>query len=274
MRAFNNQSGTGLIEILLAAGLIGFIALGIAQLFVNSADQQSRMNTLYQLDQTRRNLTILLSNDSHWSATLSGNSGLSCLSRTQGALKPDCAHDASIPFTIFTNGGVSFFNPAVQGFSKTGVICNQSDPECVYLLNLQVKTLCAPVGIPATMPISCQTPSEVLITGLFAPIQGRQIASAGFNSSNYAVSIRKEAALAAAAGNTSALELTCGAASMVSGPPYVCPTGTAALCSPAACPSGYVELASPSNTLSSFSVYNYGASYAGCTYTRHCIPSN
>ena len=242
------QKGIGLMEIIIGIALLGIVGMGFSSLMVYMKQQQMTQGVLFNIEQMRRNVSILISNRQHWNAMVNENNSLECLRDND----VDCPHDSPMNFTIYTDGPVQFLDPETQGFTREGRVCNQGDSDCIITLDIAVTTKCAPTGTPPEPPSECANPSEILVEGRFEVdhniFQGPLFA---FNPENYLVTNRLEGVRASNSGE-GFLKLTCSwnYLSLYS----TCPcSGTHAndpsACQSLPCPSGFQEVTN----------YSYGA---------------
>lgn len=191
------QSGLGLVEVVIGIGMLGMFWVIFSGFLVYTKRQQMHQTTLFNIEQTRRNLSVLISNRNHWKTILEQNSNLECLLDSSVS----CPHNSPMNFVIYTEGPVQFLDPATQGFTRDGTVCALGDPNCIMKLDIAVTTLCAPTGTPPAPPANCENPVEVLVEGRFEFDSGTSESPfLAFNPENYLVRVRKEDIMASQSG--------------------------------------------------------------------------
>lgn len=268
-----NIRGFSIMELMIAVTVLSVISVGLLELLSRTNSQQSHSNNLYNIDQVRRQFSVIIDNADHWDATVRANGGvatasLACLDASLGAAKPNCTHGASMPFVLYTRGGVKFFDPNTQGFKVDGQVCTLGTAKCSLKLALNVNVKCAPVGGSSTPPASCPSPSEILVSGDFSGASPAGVAAIGvFNAKNYAISVRKDDADAAGRGGTP-LRLSCASVERIStSTAQICNTSP---CAPPMCPTGYSSKG-VSEEVVSMAIYQDTQAVAVCNLVRTCV---
>src|SRR6476660_9940209 len=108
------QSGLSFVEVLILTSIMSVVSLGVAAMMASNSKSQKNSALIYNVDQVRRNLNSLISNNQNWQSTLLKNSQtadpsvsgstLSCLQPSYGVSKPNCTNNGTYPFKIYTAG--------------------------------------------------------------------------------------------------------------------------------------------------------------------------
>jgi len=153
-----SSKGFSLIEAMVVMGLLGVASMAGMALFEQISKEQKRVQVMAVLQENRDKVYKLLEEPQAWSQTIANNASMACL---MPAAATDCNHGDNLSPTLFTIAGTSYYNPATQGFSRNGVICNLSDGDsaCPFKYQISTKLAC-----PGTA--TCSQPAVVTLATL------------------------------------------------------------------------------------------------------------
>lgn len=151
-----NEAGFSLIELVVAAGLMGGLAYAATHLFQNQLKNGTQLNVIAQADTIRHNLVSALNNDAAWANTVRANPSLSCLAPLYAEAPGEASCEAGMePVSGIQvrnagpDGGTVIYDggPAVNGFTATGAPCAKFLPAgsdaCPFRVNLTLEILCS-----------------------------------------------------------------------------------------------------------------------------------
>ncbi len=197
---FRSEKGIGLIEVMVAIGLLAVVAAGVSGLGKIQMKQQTQTNVTFQADSFRRQLMSNLNNSSAWKATINDatNSKLSCLqSGGTCTILPAPVAPATkstpLPFYfVYDASGNKFYDgSAGHGLTSQTQPCSSfngnpgsGSDQCPYRFELGWIPHCT-VGTnaPGSSCAAANTQAEIVVTALYNA--GTSDKSVAFNSSNY-----------------------------------------------------------------------------------------
>lgn len=169
VRHIQNSSGFGIIEVMVAVGVIGFLLFSTISTQVQLKKQQVQSADLVSLNLFKGNLAMVIRNDPSWANTLEANSssgllvgatllkfngGMDCLKNSTA-----CGASAS-KFALIDSGGNVIYDGtnAAAGLNLNGTSCSSN---CPITYTLQWTAVCPPPG-------GCIA-SQVNIEAVFVP---------------------------------------------------------------------------------------------------------
>jgi hypothetical protein len=175
MRTLQNARGFGLLETMIAVGILGGVLAMSTMMIQSSLSARGTAGLLIRMQTSRSTVLATLQNDQSWTATVQklNNGSLKCL-RDQ----TDCTAAGGV-FALYDSGGGLIYDSLTgnTGFSPQGILCttfnpSPADPLCPVHLALVWEPVCPPA--PAAGP--CLNP-EVRITGKFQFSGGHELTS-------------------------------------------------------------------------------------------------
>lgn len=127
LRFSQNQKGFGIVEVLVAAGLLAILAAGISSLVVNMQTEQKRIQTRSVITELKNRYVSLITDNKSWTATLSANPDMACITDAAGGYCPDGDPHPFIPHYSMEVAGVPTNMPfpaaGMNGFTENGSEC-------------------------------------------------------------------------------------------------------------------------------------------------------
>ncbi len=192
-KIFGNVSGIGLIEVMVAIGLLAVVAVGISGLSNIQLKQQTQSNITFQADSFRRLLIGNINNAKGWANTISANPALSCL-----ASGGTCTNGAGGALTVIkdANNNTYYAGGGTNGLTQSGSPCSSfnatpgsGNDQCPFQFQISWTAQCttggATCGANNTMPL-------ITLAVVYNP--SSQAKSVPFNASQYGANFYQGAA--------------------------------------------------------------------------------
>ena len=114
----------GIIEVLVAAGLLAVVTVGISSLVVNMQTEQKRVQIKSSINDIKNRYNSLIVDNKAWTQTLSLNPAMLCLSSPGG-----CASTTPQVLNLYVPGSPptlfrSISGASIQGFTESGTACD------------------------------------------------------------------------------------------------------------------------------------------------------
>ncbi len=185
-----NESGFGLIEVIIVASIVSIIALGIGTMISDMFAAQQKANHSGSLNTVRARLIATINSTAHWEATVNhadNTASLGCL--RDGTA--DCANNVTGAVNLFEQGPTVVYpsGTATAGYRLDGTNCNSfnagtPDPTCPFRWTITWTGTCP--GGAAT----CKDP-EIAINGAFQYASTATTLGGGFSTVQYSFNIRR-----------------------------------------------------------------------------------
>lgn len=154
-----NKRGIGIVEILLAAGLIAGVALMTFQLTKVNLGMGTNLRRFFQVDNYKSQLVAALRNNDALQYTATNNN-MPCLTTHHGCVS-SLASGVSVSLKIYSQNNQLLSDPdnGTFGFDESGAVCNTfgSTSACKYRYVTTVKNICSG---------TCMNPQFVVIGSL------------------------------------------------------------------------------------------------------------
>lgn len=201
-----NNSGFGILEILVTVGILGVVMMGMISLGTVILNGQRQSNLVFQLETMRRTLTTLVNSPSSWNQIIAATSnhgiptqpGMECLLPASTLPCTKNGQDLSASGVAIANqmisqildgSGAVFYNPTqpTSGFTAQGTACNTFSPPpavgndaCPIRYDITWSAICSTVSAPGT----CISPqARIQITLVYNP--GQAGSKTVLNPANY-----------------------------------------------------------------------------------------
>lgn len=124
MKLLTNSKGFGIVNVLMAAGLVSMTALSVASVLSKQSKDQSEFMLKTQVTEIRRSLLSAIASDSAWQETLTRNAVMRCLSPHQKYCGPNQTETADI--ILYDASGQVFYDGTkpTGGFRIDGLPCD------------------------------------------------------------------------------------------------------------------------------------------------------
>ncbi|MBC7742202.1 MAG: hypothetical protein H7061_08395 [Bdellovibrionaceae bacterium] len=113
----------GIVEVLVAAGLLGVVTVGVSSLVVNMQTEQKRIAIRSTISDIKNRYSALITDNKSWTTTISQNAGMNCLANNNG-----CPDENPHAFDLYLPGSTVPFNRTTstpyEGFSESGTPCS------------------------------------------------------------------------------------------------------------------------------------------------------
>ena len=185
-----NQHGFSLVEILVAAGLVGVVGLGLSSIIAEMAKQQSGANLRTMLLAQRTRFDELVKDDKAWIKTVAANGGASkpmnCLA-TQSACTANTTVN-NLKFILKNSQDITEFDSTTgtSGFTAKGAPCNTfsaTTPTAACPISYQMYVFYTCPGGNAT----CYNPTIEVFAQLVFPDAMQKALGVTVNPTSYSV---------------------------------------------------------------------------------------
>lgn len=146
MKTHFNRKGFTLVEVLVAATIIGFMGLSMSNTILDTFFLQKQVNTVEAALIIEDNLKKTLNDTVAWTNTYNAteNANLFCL-RTPQEFR-NCQNQAG-SFALYNSSGNIVINPANQGYDTSARVCNNPGTgNCIFGLELNWNAVCPTAG--------------------------------------------------------------------------------------------------------------------------------